>query len=143
MVTHFIFTRKVLASGLCLGSLLMGLASSAQATEATQLRPGEQGNMLVETLPPPARAASVIVEETGPFGLDSKGIKRRLAENLKTGTGLFPLVETRSFLGGELTMTYQVARPSIDAPFGTERAIMESPRLSNAVQRAVRTVFPN
>ncbi|MCR6479348.1 hypothetical protein NU688_24535 [Variovorax sp. ZS18.2.2] len=139
MIFRSIFARKTLA--LCLGSFLMG-ASSAYAVEATPRQSSEQ-SALVETLPAPAPAERVIVEGTGPYGVDAQGVKRHLAASLKTDAGLFPRTEVRTFFNGDVKMNYQVARPAIDRPFGDERAIVELRPVMSAVDRAVRAVFAN
>lgn len=139
MFFHSTFPPKTVA--LCLASLLMG-ASAAHAVEATFVPLGEQG-VLVERLPAPVHAGSVIVEETGAHGVDAQGVKRHLAANLKTDMGLYPRSEARSFFGGNVKMDYRVARPAIDRPFGDERAIVELPKVSSALQRAIRAISTN
>ncbi|MDQ0610080.1 hypothetical protein QFZ83_004251 [Variovorax sp. W1I1] len=139
MIFRSIFTRKTLA--LCLGSFLMA-ASSAHAVEATHRQSSEQ-SALVETLPAPAPAERLIVEGTGPYGVDAQSVRRHLAASLKTDAGLFPRSEERTFFDGGVKMNYQVGRPAIDRPFGDERAIVEFVPVTNAVNRAVRAIFAN
>ena len=139
MIFRSIFARETLT--LCLGSFLMA-APSAYAVEATTWQSSEQ-SVLVETLPAPAPAERIVVEGTGPYGLDAQGVKRHLAASLKTDAGLFPRSEMRTFFNGGVKMNYQVARPAIDQPFGNERAIVELTPVTSFVNRTVRTIFAN
>jgi hypothetical protein len=139
VISRSIFARKTLA--LCLGSFLMA-ASSAYAVEATTQQSSEQ-SALVDTLPAPASPDRVVVEGTGPYGVDAQGVRRHLAASLKTDAGLFPRSEMRTFFNGGVKMNYQVERPAIDRPFGNERAIVELTPVTSFVNRTVRTIFAN
>jgi hypothetical protein len=119
------------------------MGASAALCRRSNARAVERARCAGRKIARTGSAGSVIVEETGAHGVDAQSVNRHLAANLKTDMGLYPRSEARSFFGGNVKMDYRVARPAIDRPFGNERAIVELPKVSSALQRAIRAISTN
>lgn len=115
MSLDFTFGRMALA--LCAGSLFT--VTSAIAGEVASQAANE--SLVIQKLAARTGPESVVVESTGPYGVDTESVRRHLANTLAEGSALTPLPRNneRYSFDGKLRTYVVPVRPAIDNPINS------------------------